>query len=92
MYLIVIGIAALVVSAPIFAAFIVAIASCREDRNWSLDQPPRSVTELIARRIVGFDADSIVWPRSKAQVRARADRWRLVQGAAEKERQDREAA
>jgi hypothetical protein len=85
MELVVICVAALFVSAPISAAFFVSVASRREDRNWSLGQPPRGVIELIARRIVAFDADSIVWPRSKAQVRAKAERWRLVQGAAEKE-------
>jgi hypothetical protein len=85
MYLVVICVAALFVSAPIFAAFIVTVASHREDRNWSLDQPPRSVIELTARRIVAFNADSIVWPRSKAQVLAEAAQWRVVQGASDTE-------
>lgn len=94
MYLVVIGVAAIFVSAPIVAAFIVAVASRREDRNWSLDQPPRGVIELIARRIVAFDADSIVWPRSKAQVRAAAARRGFADSAAaaEPESRSREAA
>lgn len=93
MYLVVICVA-LFVSAPIFAAFVVAIASRREDRRWSLDQPPRGLMELIARRVVAFDADSIIWPRSKAQVRAEANRLRVVQEAAEKatEASSRDAA
>jgi hypothetical protein len=94
MYLVVICVAALVVSAPIFAALIVAVASRREDRNWSLDQPPLGPVELIARRIVAFNADSIVWPRSKAQVLAEADRRRMAPEPAEEEaeRDTRDAA
>lgn len=94
MYLVLICIAALVVSAPIFATLIVAVGSRREDRNWSLDEPPRGRIELTARRIVAFDADSIVWPRSKAQVQADARRRRLAEEAAEQEtdRRSREAA
>lgn len=94
MYLVLICIAALVVSAPIFATLIVAVGSRREDRNWSLGEPPRGRIELTARRIVAFDADSIVWPRSKAQVQADARRRRLAEEAAEQEtdRRSREAA
>lgn len=94
MYLVLMCVAALIVSVPIFAALLVAVASRREDRNWSLDQPPRGLIELIGRRIVAFDADSIVWPRSKAQVQAEAYRRRLVAEAAvdEQELSDQDAA
>jgi len=68
----VIGIAAVVVSAPIVAAIIVAIASRREDKHWTLDQSARTPLEATARRIVALDVDSIKWPRSKAQVQAEA--------------------
>lgn len=73
MYVLVMCVAALFVSAPILSALIVAVASRREDRSWSLDQPARSLVESVARRIVAFNADSIVWPRSKEQVQAEAD-------------------
>ncbi len=85
MYLAVICVAALFVSAPIFAALVVSVASHREDRNWSLDQPPRGLVELIARRIVAFNADSIVWPRSKAQVLAETGYRRVREERAEQE-------
>jgi len=71
-------IAAVAVGSPLAAAFMVALASRREDRNWSLGQPPRSLVEAIARRIVSFDADSIEWPRSKAQVQAELASRRLL--------------
>lgn len=66
--IVLIGIAALVVAAPIAAAFVVTVASLREDARWSLGRVPSSPLDRLARRIVAFDADSIVWPRSKAQV------------------------
>ena len=72
MIAIVIGIAAVFVSAPIVATIVVAVASRREDRNWSLGRPARSPMDDVARRIVAFDADSIEWPRSKAQVQTEA--------------------
>jgi hypothetical protein len=68
----VIGLAAVIVSAPIVAAIVVAVASRREDRAWSLGGPARSQADALARRIVAFDADSIDWPRSKAQAQADA--------------------
>ena len=77
MLAIIICIAAAAVGSPIAAAAIVAFASRREDRNWSLGQPPRTLAEAKARRIVGFDADSIDWPRSKAQVQAELANRRL---------------
>jgi hypothetical protein len=55
------------VSLPILAALVVSVASRREDANWSLGEPARSALAAVARRIVAFDADSIDWPRSKAQ-------------------------
>ncbi len=67
-----IGIAALIVGAPIVATLVVAVASTREDANWTLDQRARTPLEAAARRIVALDVDSIVWPRSKAQVQAEA--------------------
>jgi hypothetical protein len=67
-----IGIAAVIVGAPIVATIIVAVASRREDKYWTLDQPARTQIEATARRIVALDVDSIKWPRSKAQVQAQA--------------------
>jgi hypothetical protein len=69
-FIVILCIAALAVSSPIFAAFIVSIASIREDARWSLGRPPSNLLDGIARRIVGFDADSIDWPRSKARAQA----------------------
>jgi hypothetical protein len=66
MIIVLIGIAA-VVSIPIAAAFVVSIASHREEAAWSLGGPPRGLIDAIARRIVGFHNDSIIWPVSKAR-------------------------
>ena len=70
MFILILCIAAMVVGAPIAAALIVTVASRREDANWSLGRPARGPLEAVARRIVAFDADSIDWPRSKAQMQA----------------------
>jgi hypothetical protein len=75
MIAVLIGIAAVIVGSPIAAAVIVAVASSREDRNWSLGRPASRPMDALARRIVAFDADSIDWPRSKAQVQAEAALW-----------------
>jgi hypothetical protein len=72
MAIVLIGIAALIVGAPIVATLVVAVASRREDANWTLDQRARTPLEAVARRIVALDVDSIVWPRSKARVQAEA--------------------
>lgn len=72
MAVVLIVIAALIVGAPIVATLVVAVASRREDAHWSLDQRARTPLEAGARRIVALDVDSIVWPRSKAQVQAEA--------------------
>jgi hypothetical protein len=72
MFVLLVVIAAVAVSAPMVAALIVSVASRREDRNWSLGGPARSSLEEVARRIVAFDNDSIVWPRSKAHERLAA--------------------
>jgi hypothetical protein len=69
-FIVVFCIAALAVSSPIFAAFIVSVASKHEDARWSLGRPPSNALNAIGRRIVAFDADSIVWPRSKAHMQA----------------------
>jgi hypothetical protein len=69
-FIVVLCIAALAVSSPIFAAFIVSVASRREDARWSLGRPTSHALDRVARRIVAFDADSIDWPRSKAHVQA----------------------
>jgi hypothetical protein len=73
MAVVLIGIAALIVGAPIVAALVVAVASRREDAHWTLDQPARTPLEAGARRILAFNVDSIEWPRSKAQVQAEAE-------------------
>jgi hypothetical protein len=70
MFALVICIAAMAAGSPIAAALVVAVASRREDRNWSLGRPPGRSVEAIARRIVAFDANFITWPRSIARVRA----------------------
>lgn len=69
-FIVVLCIVALAVGSPILAAWIVSVASRREDAHWSLGRPPSSLLDGIARRIVAFDNDSIVWPRSKAHVQA----------------------
>jgi len=74
MMYVLLGISAVVVAMPMMAALIVTIASRREDARWSLGGPARSSLEAAARRIVAFDADSIEWPRSKAQAQAAAAR------------------
>jgi hypothetical protein len=77
-FVIVACVAAVAAGWPIVAALIVSIASRREDRNWSLGGPPRSLVEATARRIVGFHADSVEWPRSLAHVQAETARRRLL--------------
>jgi hypothetical protein len=69
-FIVVFCIAALAVSSPIVAAFIVSVASKHEDAHWSLGRQPPNALDRIARRIVAFDVDSIDWPRSKAHVQA----------------------
>jgi|HubBroStandDraft_2_1064218.scaffolds.fasta_scaffold366835_2 hypothetical protein len=66
MFVVLFVIAVGAVSSPMVAALIVSIASRHEDANWSLGGPARSSLDEVARRIVAFDNDSIVWPRSKA--------------------------
>ncbi len=85
MFIVILCIAALAVSSPIFAAFIVSIASMREDARWSLGRPPSNLLDGIARRIVGFDADSIDWPRSKARVQAEKAQRALIRQHIERE-------
>lgn len=67
------GIAAVVVSAPIVAAGIVAVGSRREDRGWTLGGPPPAPVEAAARRIVGFHTSGIDWlpPADRSQALAR---------------------
>jgi hypothetical protein len=60
-------IAAILTSAPIVAAGLVSVASRREDTDWSLARPACGWVEAAARRVVGFDAESVTWPRSKAR-------------------------
>jgi hypothetical protein len=92
MLIVLLGIAAMMVASPIAAAFVVTIASRREDTRWSLSLPPSNLPERVARRIVAFDADSIVWPRSKAQVQLEASLRRPGPEAIEPETRDRSAA
>jgi hypothetical protein len=50
--------AALAASTPIAAAVLVSIASRREDRDRSLDDPSVGQVQIVARRIVGFHTDN----------------------------------
>jgi hypothetical protein len=86
----IICIIALAVSSPIFAAFIVSIASMREDANWSVGRPATNRLDGIARRIVAFNADSIIWPRSKAQVQAEKAQRALIPETIEREAETRD--
>ncbi len=83
MIAVVLVLAAVVVSAPMAAALLVSVASRREDAAWSLGKPPRSWLEAAARRVVAFDADSIDWPRSKAQHLADASAREVIRDAAD---------
>jgi hypothetical protein len=47
-------IAAIVVTVPIIMAVLVSVASCREDRAWSLARPATGPMRSAARRIVGY--------------------------------------
>jgi hypothetical protein len=66
--IVIVGIA---ISAPIAAAVLVAVASRREDSAWSLGGPPRGPAAAAARRVVGFRARGIDWPRPQSRVPAR---------------------
>lgn len=70
MFIVILCIAGIAVCAPMFAALIVSVASRREEAHWSLGEPPSGLLDSAARRIVGFGAESIDWPRSKAHMRA----------------------
>jgi hypothetical protein len=89
--IVMLGIAAMAVASPIAAAVVVSIASRREDARWSVGLPPSDSLERLARRIVAFDADSIVWPRSKAQVQMEASLRRPRPEAIEPRNRDRSA-
>ena len=60
--IVVVGIA---VSVPLVAAGLVAIASRREDSAWSVNEPPSGPVAAAARRVVGFRAEGIDWPRPR---------------------------
>jgi hypothetical protein len=78
MLVVMFGVAAIVVSAPIVAALIVSAASRREDASWSLGGPARSRLEALARRIVVVQVDSFDWPRSRARQEAEASQRKLM--------------
>jgi len=65
MAIILIVAAGIVLSVPIAAALLVALASRREDSAWSLNQPPPGPVTAAARRLVGFHAQAIDWPRPR---------------------------
>jgi hypothetical protein len=69
-------IAAAVVSIPIVMAVLVAVASRREDSQWTLAEPEPAPLQAIARRIVGFHAQGIDWLRDArpGHLRNRAQR------------------
>jgi hypothetical protein len=62
---------AVVVSGPVVAAGLVSVASRREDSAWTLGGPPTGLVQTAARRIVGFHAHGIEWPRPQAHDMAR---------------------
>ncbi|MGO9082760.1 MAG: hypothetical protein ACLQDY_27650 [Streptosporangiaceae bacterium] len=61
MVLVLVVMGATVLSVPILAAVLVAVASRREDRAWSLSGPARGPLRAAARRIVGFHSEGIEW-------------------------------
>jgi hypothetical protein len=50
-------IAAVICTAPIFAVALVGTASRREERAWSLAGQPRGPVQVIGRQLVGFYAE-----------------------------------
>jgi len=56
MFVILVVIAAAVLSVPIIAVVLVSAASRREDREWTLAGNPPGPASAMARRIVGFHA------------------------------------
>jgi hypothetical protein len=52
---------AAVVSVPVAAAVLVAVASRREDREWTLAGPAHGLVQMAARRIVAFDSEGMDW-------------------------------
>jgi hypothetical protein len=58
--IVVIALAAVPASA-VAAAVLVSLASRREDRAWTLSQPPAGAARAAARRIVGFHSEDPRW-------------------------------
>jgi hypothetical protein len=58
-------IAAGVASAPIVAVVLVAVASKREDAEYSLGDPAAGPVQDAARRILAFHSEDDNWPRPK---------------------------
>ena len=59
MFVILVVIAAAVLSVPIIAVVLVSAASRREDREWTLAENPQGPACAMARRIVGFHSRGI---------------------------------
>jgi hypothetical protein len=62
-------VAAVAVSGPVVAAVLVSVASRREDSAWTLGGSATGLARATARRIVGFHAKGIEWPRPEAHCR-----------------------
>lgn len=62
MAIVLIVVVGIVISVPIVAAGLVAVASRREDSAWSLSGAPSGPVTAAARRVVGFRARAIDWP------------------------------
>lgn len=59
MFVILVVIAAAVLSVPIIAVVLVSVASRREDRQWTLAENPPGPACAMARRIAGFHSRGI---------------------------------
>jgi len=66
--------------APIVATGLVAVASRREDRAWSLGGQPPDRRSALARRIVDFRTEG-QWPEPKRRAAARSHPARPKQAA-----------
>ncbi|HXP19131.1 MAG TPA: hypothetical protein VN840_05740 [Streptosporangiaceae bacterium] len=63
MFVLLLTIGTIIVSAPIAAAVLVSVASRREDAACSLGGPPPGPACATARRIVDFHTRGMDWPR-----------------------------
>jgi hypothetical protein len=63
-YTLIVAIAACL-SLPILAAVLATLAITREERAWTLGRPAPGSLAALARRMLGFHADSVSWPQPR---------------------------